>query len=599
MAFVQEKEKEIYKMEGKRPTEKENEKEKIKLFNIDDNKLENNKKTQPRQNPKKRRQIDLFAEELKRAQENRDRQKKGEKETVSTQKRFGGMRSDGFDREDDQKLSTNLYVGNLAPQVNEEILFGEFNKFGPIASLRILWPKGDEERHRPTNSGFVCFIHRKDAEKAMNELDAKPFFGKELRVNWGRAIQIAPTTKPMEAPTVRNIGVPPPEIPQISSSLFPTGPMNPIANTANPTNQNPQFTRAQIVVITPDDKTKRLIDYLAPFVLKDGARFERLLIDREGQNPSFGFLFNLGSSANIYYRWRVYSLLQGDTLQSWKTTPFQMFRNGPFWLPPPCNAEPTEEDNEPKISLTTKYRGKPLSEVERDIFEHSLRKLTPERESIKKAMIFCLDHSESAPEIVEILTEALTIPETHVLTKLARLYLVSDILHNAAGVSNGSLFRTPFEETLLGVFASFRDKHASIPGRITKQLLKEKVLKVFRVWSDWCLYPQDKLKLFYDTFMDLNKDTKVPYRRHRNPNHEFVDHKEGDEMDLDEPEEEPPSVLPPNQDPPKTMEEDDEDDDIDGAPLEEPPNAQVEDDDDDDDIDGVPLEEDLEAIAQE
>lgn len=114
-----------------------------------------------------------------------------------------------------------------------------------------------------------------------------------------------------------------------------------------------------------------------------------------------------------------------------------------------------------------------------------LRTITIERSSILEAMGFALDHAESAPEvtvanedsfsfikIVEVITDSLTILKTPVLTKVARLYLVSDILHNIQSAPNGSLFRSAFEETLLSVFKSFREKYQTISGRITQQNLK-------------------------------------------------------------------------------------------------------------------------------
>ena len=33
--------------------------------------------------------------------------------------------------------TTNLYVGNLAASVTEEVLFREFQKFGPIQSVKV------------------------------------------------------------------------------------------------------------------------------------------------------------------------------------------------------------------------------------------------------------------------------------------------------------------------------------------------------------------------------------------------------------------------------------------------------------------------------
>ncbi len=50
------------------------------------------------------------------------------------------------------------YVGNLAPDVDEEVLKREFGRFGPIASVKIMWPRDEEQRRRGRNCGFVAFM---------------------------------------------------------------------------------------------------------------------------------------------------------------------------------------------------------------------------------------------------------------------------------------------------------------------------------------------------------------------------------------------------------------------------------------------------------
>lgn len=57
--------------------------------------------------------------------------------------------------------------------MNEEMLCKEFGKFGPLASVKIMWPRTDDERTRVTNRGFVAFMTRKDAERALAALDGK------------------------------------------------------------------------------------------------------------------------------------------------------------------------------------------------------------------------------------------------------------------------------------------------------------------------------------------------------------------------------------------------------------------------------------------
>ena len=66
---------------------------------------------------------------------------------------------------------------NITPmilQMNEEMLCKEFGKYGPLASVKIMWPRTDEERTRVTNRGFVAFMTRKDAERALAALDGEP-----------------------------------------------------------------------------------------------------------------------------------------------------------------------------------------------------------------------------------------------------------------------------------------------------------------------------------------------------------------------------------------------------------------------------------------
>ena len=71
-------------------------------------------------------------------------------------------------------------------------------------------------------------------------------------------------------------------------------------------------------------------------------------------------------------------------------------------------------------------------------------------------MIFSLDHHQCAADIVEYLAEALLIKETPWPKKLARLYLVNDILHNAGGgemlLKSGWSFRGEIEKNLPQIF---------------------------------------------------------------------------------------------------------------------------------------------------
>lgn len=54
-----------------------------------------------------------------------------------------------------------------------------------------MWPRTAEERARNRNTGFVCFMHRADAEDAMDELcDADPLgVGRRMVLRWGKNVK--------------------------------------------------------------------------------------------------------------------------------------------------------------------------------------------------------------------------------------------------------------------------------------------------------------------------------------------------------------------------------------------------------------------------
>tara|TARA_B110001452_G_scaffold223140_1_gene196260 strand:- start:442 stop:753 length:312 start_codon:yes stop_codon:yes gene_type:complete len=83
-------------------------------------------------------------------------------------------------------------------------------------------------------------------------------------------------------------------------------------------------------------------------------------------------------------------------------------------------------------------------------------------------MGFCIGKAAASVEIAETITESLTLAETPVPKKIARLFLLSDILHNSsAAVPNASSYRSHFQEALPQIFASLHTTCAARAPSLT------------------------------------------------------------------------------------------------------------------------------------
>lgn len=78
--------------------------------------------------------------------------------------------------------STNLYIGNLSTAATEPGLREIFGKYGPIASMKIMYPRSPEELKRGRYCGFVSFLHKSDANQAKEALDGTDVAGMPMRI---------------------------------------------------------------------------------------------------------------------------------------------------------------------------------------------------------------------------------------------------------------------------------------------------------------------------------------------------------------------------------------------------------------------------------
>lgn len=511
---------------------------------------------------KKKSNLELFKEELKVMQQEREQRhaiKRARSSIGGNTPRRGGagassppMRSSRFSNSDevDDKLvaefandpsiiddllasnesndpqTTNLFLGNVNPRMDEQQLCELFGKYGPLASVKVMWPRTDEERARERNCAFVAYMTRKDADRALRHLQGRDVQGFEMKLGWGKSVPVPP--HPVYVPPVlleRTLPPPPSGLP------FNAQPRDPAKKSPAP-GVPPEFIDQRdfentlqnsiVRVVVPTERNLLcLIHRMVEFVVREGPMFEAMIMNREINNPMFRFLFDNKSPAHIYYRWRAYSILQGDSPTNYRTKDFRLFKNGSLWRPPPINPyqggldDTDSEDELPyhksaKVNQDTSsakeekgVKGE-LKEDDRDQLEDMLRSLLPRQKPVGSVMTFCLDHSDCSEEVVECITESMSILETPLTKKVARLYLISDILHNSsAKVQNASYYRRHFERKLEQVMKHLNSAHRAIQSRLRAEQFKQKVLACFRAWDDWAIYPDKYLIHLQNTFLGL------------------------------------------------------------------------------------------------
>lgn len=421
--------------------------------------LSTNKKTQE----KKKSNLELFKEELRLMQEERNERQKYKHiarsllQTTSihnvqenSEPIYREVDTPGsFDNGDPN--TTNLYLGNLNPKITEQQLMELFGKFGALASVKIMWPRSEEEKSRGRNCGFVAFMARKDAERALRGLTGKDVMGYEMKLGWGKAVPIM--AHPMYVPpSLQQYAMPPPK----SGLPFNAQPLCEVPNIkdldlqAYMTDEEKKkeiddvLFRSVVKVVIPTERPLlMLIHRMIEFVIREGPMFEAIIMNQEINNPMYRFLYEHDNPAHIYYRWKLFSLLQGDTQTEWREKEFRMFKGSSIWKPPQLNFF---SQGMPEELISDDERAEPnkgqLSVAQRNRLEDLIRHLTPERLKIADAMIFCIEHADAADEICECIAESLMNPETAIHKKIARIYLVSDILHNCTvKVQNASFFR--------------------------------------------------------------------------------------------------------------------------------------------------------------
>lgn len=445
------------------------------------------------------KEIDSFLEEIKQKQkiwnEKKQLQEKLEQDISAEEKNEIRKRLKEIESSDviasyypKREMFANLFINNLSPEVTEEYLCKKFGAFGPIHSIKIMYPRTEEERRRNRISGFVCFENKEDAELAKDTLNRTEILGHVVKIGWSKAIPKMTNEKKEINDLLMSLnknktnecgnataGVGNEILEHKSKGSVESG----TSNSKGDQKMNYKMVKLKI---PEDKKVKQVIDLLAEYVTEAGHVFEDAIKKRERNNSLFSFLFNEGDLAN-YYRWKVYSLSQGDTIQNWRTDPFQIFRNGTIYIPPPLKKRvlrKTDMKRQKNVQLEKHQKQKLISILER---------LSKKKVSICRAMIFCAKHSDASSDVVKIIADFLTDMKQDLLKKVNVMYLLSDILHNCSNEFYSLWsYRKHVEMELPRIFYSLKKHLKKCDSKVKAKLFVDSVMNLFNIWENWAIY---------------------------------------------------------------------------------------------------------------
>ncbi|KAK0212865.1 SR140 protein [Desarmillaria ectypa] len=412
--------------------------------------------------PKGKRAMDSFLEEIKRVASDSDdplAHGHGRSVTALAGKTAYDGQSGSKDRGDPQ--TSNVFVANLPPHVTEQSLGVFFARVGPVGSVKIMWPRTDATvgpgadmtaSRRTKNSGlsgFVSFMKRKDAEEALRELDGFDWGGSILR------FQIC-TRREVEVAQKK----------EVTEQIFETDESEAVTDT---------FIRAVVAEIKGQ-----------------GSEYEKNLRLREQNNPKYAF-FRPDHRRHGYYL---------DLMQDQREMSPEFIDDGYNSVYSTDSAEDSERE---------RVRKTMLGKFARKRFEAMLRALSGKRGEIARCMAFSLEHAEAAHEVADIIIASLLVDSTPVPRKVARLYLICDILHNSASsVPSAWKFRQEFQSRLGIVFDHLANIYHSFPGRITAETFKKQITTVLDVWDDWIVFPAEYTGELRSRLEGVAKSTSMP-----------------------------------------------------------------------------------------
>jgi len=87
----------------------------------------------------------------------------------------------GQQNKEDTSGHFHVFVGDLSPEVNDEVLGKAFSAFGTLSDARVMW---DMNSGKSRGYGFLAFRDKTDAEQAIATMNGEWLGSRAIRVNW-------------------------------------------------------------------------------------------------------------------------------------------------------------------------------------------------------------------------------------------------------------------------------------------------------------------------------------------------------------------------------------------------------------------------------
>jgi len=87
----------------------------------------------------------------------------------------------GSQNKEDTSNHFHVFVGDLSPEVNDEVLGKAFSAFGTLSDARVMW---DMNSGKSRGYGFLAFRDKTDAEQAIATMNGEWLGSRAIRVNW-------------------------------------------------------------------------------------------------------------------------------------------------------------------------------------------------------------------------------------------------------------------------------------------------------------------------------------------------------------------------------------------------------------------------------